>query len=123
MTVNPQVVRDFRREVMAPYGKTATDAQIIIAADNNYTLYVNGDLIGQGNDWEVSQQYCVTLEPGCNVFAVAVENQGTTPNPAAWIAAIQINYADGTSDIIRTDTGWRDNNATAGFQNVLFDDS
>jgi hypothetical protein len=123
LTVNPQAVRDFRREVMSPANNTATDAQIIIAADNNYTLYVNGDLIGQGNDWEVSQQYCVTLESDCNVFAVAVENEGTTPNPAAWIAAIQINYEDGSSEVIRTDTEWRDNNATAGFQNIGFDDS
>ena len=123
MTVNPQVVRDFRREFNSPGGKIATNAQIIITGDNNYTLYVNSELVGQGNNWEVSQQYCVTLKPDCNVFAVAVENQGTTPNPAAWIAAIQVNYADGTSDIIRTDTGWRGNNPTPGFQNIRFDDS
>ena len=38
-----------------------------------------------------------------NFFAVAVQNQGTTPNPAALISAINVTYTDGISTIIVSD--------------------
>ncbi|KAM6502835.1 hypothetical protein JOM56_002812 [Amanita muscaria] len=125
MTVNPFVTADFRRDLTSPAGKTAVSSQIIITADNIYTLYVNGESIGYGNDWTVSQQYCVKLNPSDNVFAVAVENEengpnDTTPNPAAFIAAIQINYSDGTSGTIVTDNQWLCNVATPGFQSIRY---
>ena len=64
------------------------------------------------------------LESGCdNIFAVAVQNQGTTPNPAALIAAINVTYSDDTSTIIVTDDNWRANSDTPGFESVNFDDS
>ncbi|KAM6502857.1 hypothetical protein JOM56_002834 [Amanita muscaria] len=128
MTVNPFVTADFRRDLSSPAGKTAVSSQIIITADNIYTLYVNGESIGYGNDWTLSQQYCVKLDPGYNVFAVAVENEengpdDTTPNPAAFIAAIQINYSDGTSGTIVTDSQWLGNVATPGFQSIRYNDA
>ncbi|KAM6502725.1 hypothetical protein JOM56_002702 [Amanita muscaria] len=128
MTVNPFVTADFRRDFTSPAGKAAVSSQIIITGDNNYTLFVNGEYIGHGNDWSISQQYCVRLNPGYNVFAVAVENEeiapgNTTPNPAAFIAAIQINYSDGTSGTIVTDSQWLGNVATPGFQSIRYNDA
>ena len=115
---------DFRRDFAAPFGKIPVSANIIIAADNNYTVFVNGELIGQGYDLQESQGYCVKLESGYNnVFAVAVQNLGTTPNPAALITAINITYTDGTSTIIVSDASWRTNSETVGFENVDFDNS
>jgi hypothetical protein len=115
---------DFRQDFAAPFGKIPVSANIIIAADNNYTLYVNGELIGQGYDFQESQGYCVKLEPGCNnVFAVAVQNQDTVPTPAALITAINVTYTDGTSTIIVSDVSWRANSDTPGFESVDFDDS
>lgn len=115
---------DFRQDFTAPFGKIPVSANIIIAADNNYTLYVNGEFIGRGYDFQQSQSYCVKLEPFCdNVFAVAVQNQGTTPNPAAFITAINVTYNDDTSTIIVSDASWRANSDTAGFESADFDDS
>ena len=112
---------DLRKDFTAPFGKIPVSANIIIAADNAYTLYVNGELIGHGDNFHISQGYCVKLEPGCNnVFAVAVQNTG---GPAALITAINVTYTDDTSDIIVSDPSWRANTETAGFESVNFDDS
>ena len=113
---------DFRCSFAAPLGKTPASANIIIAADN-YALHVNGELIGNGYNYRESQGYCVKLETGYNnVFAVAVQNQGTVPIPAALIA-ISVAYTDGTSTDIVSDASWRANSDTAGFESVGFDDS
>ncbi|KAK2463020.1 hypothetical protein APHAL10511_004675 [Amanita phalloides] len=112
---------DFRYDFNPLPGKTAATAEILIAADNNYTLWVNGECIGVGNNREQSQGYCVTLKPGCNLFAVEVENRAST-SPAALIAAIQITYTDKTTETIKTDCTWRVNDATPGFQAPKYDD-
>ena len=119
---------DFRRDFTAPDGKLPVSASIIIAADNVYTLYVNGKEIGTGNNLRQSQSYCVDLEPGCNnVFAVHVLNEpgtGGVATPAALITAIDITYFDGTSTTIVSDTNWRaKDNETPRFESVGFDDS
>ena len=118
---------DFRQDFTAPIGKTPKSASIIIAADNAYTLYVNGQQIGTGNNFKESQSYCVDLEPNCdNVFAVAVLNEpgaGGAASPAALITAIDITYFDGTSTTIVSDASWRANSDTPGFESVGFDDS
>ena len=119
-------IGDFRKDFTAEPEKIPVSADIIIAGDNTYTLYVNGKLIGQGNNWQVAQGYCVELTPqaGCTtVFAVAVQNGGTAPNPAALITAISVNYNDGTSSMIVSDDSWRANSETAGFENPDFNDS
>jgi hypothetical protein len=117
-------IGDFRKDFTAEPGKTPVSANIIIAGDNTYTLYVNGKLIGQGNNWQIAQGYCVELISGCtNVFAVAVQNQPDIPTPAAFIAAINVTYSDYTSSMIVSDATWRANNETAGFEKVGFEDS
>ena len=105
--------------------KNAVHANFMIAADDNYTLYIDGELIGQGNNYRVSQTYCVKLDSTLHthIFAVAVQNQGAVPNPAALLVAINIVYTDGTSTTVVSDATWRANNDTAGFESVGFDDS
>lgn len=114
-------IGDFRYDFTPPDGKIASSAEILIAADNNYTLWVNGEYIGWGNNWEQGQQYCVNLNPECNVFAVETHN--TIQSPSALISAIQIMYTDGTTQIIVTDSTWRANNPTPGFQAPGYSDA
>lgn len=81
---------------------------LTICSDNEYTLYVNGDEIGSGNNFPTSQAYIVTtLAAKSNVFAVLGTNTATVPNPAGLIATILITYSDGTSETFITDTTWR----------------
>ncbi|KAJ7611617.1 lectin [Roridomyces roridus] len=124
----PSGNRAFRRTYTPPPGQTPTSATIIISADDAYSLYVNGVLVGSGNSWGTAQTYSIGLAPAANyVFAVFAQNQGTTPNPAGLIAAIQINIAQcdcAAPVLFVTDGEWTSNTGTpAGFQLPGFDDS
>ncbi len=114
-------IGDFRYDLTPPAGQIASSAEILIAADNNYTLFVNGEYIGSGNNWEQGQAYCVTLDPECNVFAVEVHNR--IQSPAALISAIQVTYTDTTTETIVTDSTWRANGPTPGFQAPGYSDA
>ncbi|KAF8626634.1 hypothetical protein AX15_004775 [Amanita polypyramis BW_CC] len=114
--VPPYERADFRYDFTSPGGKSASSAQILITGDNNYTLWVNGELIGGGNDWQTSQSYCVVLNPVNNVFAAETVNFPPNNNPSVFISAIQVNFVGGSSQIIVSDASWRANNATTGFQ-------
>ncbi|KAF9552423.1 hypothetical protein CPC08DRAFT_754755 [Agrocybe pediades] len=107
----PSGSRAFRRDYQTPVGKSALSASVLIAADDAYTLYVNGQQIGTGSNSSVAQAYCVSLSPSFNVFAVNVTNAFNVPNPATntagLLSAIQIQYTDGSIDTIVTDSSWR----------------
>ncbi|KAJ7703698.1 bacterial alpha-L-rhamnosidase-domain-containing protein [Mycena rosella] len=101
----------FRRTAVSPPGKTAESAVIIITADDNFTLYVNGVLVGRAPNepsaWEVAPLYRVLLNSDANLFAVRATNAGTDDNPAGLIAAISILYSDGSTDFVASDMTWK----------------
>jgi hypothetical protein len=109
----PPGPRAFRRTYTPPTGQTATSATIIIAVDNEYSLYVNGVLVGSGNNFQVAQQYTVNLSPAPNVvFAVYAVNTLTVNNPAGILAAIEINSAEcncTSGAFVLTDGSWKSN--------------
>ena len=62
------------RRTFTPIVSTAT---ITVGADDNYQMWVNGQLISTGNNWQQSTATLVTLNPGVpNLIAVAVTNTG-----------------------------------------------
>ncbi|KAF4609447.1 hypothetical protein D9613_012948 [Agrocybe pediades] len=120
----PAGSRAFRREYNAPAGKSALSANVIITADNGYTLYLNGKQVGTGHNFHEAQAYCVRLAPSCNVFAVNATNDLTVRNPASLIATIEIKYTDGSVETVVTDSTWYTTTTVpAGFEQVGFDDS
>ena len=113
---------DLRYDFSPEPGKIAAAAQILITGDDRYTLWVNGEYIGQGASWPQGQQYCVTLNPGQNIFAAEVENE-VANTPGALISAIQITYTDKSTQTIVTDGSWCANNAISGFQAPGYNDA
>ncbi|KAF8191421.1 hypothetical protein K438DRAFT_1590860 [Mycena galopus ATCC 62051] len=114
----------FRKDFVAPLGKTPVQADIIMTADNAFTLYVNGGEVGTGGDYRYAERFCVPLQPCLNVFAVTAINGATTPNPAGLLAAIQITYSDGTTSTIVSDTTWRASTTVpTGYEQLSYDDN
>jgi hypothetical protein len=116
----------FRRDWTPPAGKVPMSADILITVDNVYTLYVNGEKIGTGDNFELAQRYCVRLVDSCNVFAIQGQNvQPALPgNAAGVLTAIQVRYTDGFTDTIVSDGEWHGvTGSPAGFEQVGFDDS
>ncbi|KAJ7611599.1 hypothetical protein FB45DRAFT_940389 [Roridomyces roridus] len=116
--------RAFRKDFVAPVGKTPVQADIIMTVDNTFTLYVNGIPVGGGDYFPLAQRFCVPLSPRLNVFAVTATNVGTTVNPAGLLAAVQITYSDGTTSTIVSDTTWLySTSVPSGYEQLTFDDN
>ncbi|KAJ6488505.1 lectin, partial [Mycena vitilis] len=127
--VAPAGARAFRRTYTPGTDQTATSATIQIVADNEYTLYVNGILVGSGTDFHQAQTYNVNLSPAPKVvIAVYAVNTDVVNNPAGVLASVQIKIADcectsGVSFI--TDASWKAHTGIPpiGFEQPGYDDS
>ncbi|KAJ7185723.1 hypothetical protein C8R46DRAFT_1061537 [Mycena filopes] len=112
----------FRKTLTTASGKSAVSAQILIAVDNGFLLYVNGVYIGAPPpapiipDFRRAQRFTVALSPASNVFTVFAANIPTPPStdagPASLVVELTIQYADGSSDLAATDTTWLCSNFT-----------
>ncbi|KAJ6544235.1 hypothetical protein B0H19DRAFT_956591 [Mycena capillaripes] len=114
----------FRKTFLTPSGKVggAESATILLSANDSYALYLNGKYLGSppaDTAGQYAQQFTsVELDSSQNVFTVIAQNLPDTngnssSTSAGFIAAIKILYADGTSDIIRTNSSWLDSNGTS----------
>jgi hypothetical protein len=97
-----------RRAIEIDGKERMTSAAIDITADNRFTLKVNGATIGTGDDFHRIERYDLaqSLKTGENQIEVQVDNTGDSPNPAGFIAAIEIHFAEGSSARILTDDQW-----------------
>ncbi|KAJ6565879.1 bacterial alpha-L-rhamnosidase-domain-containing protein [Mycena vulgaris] len=67
----------FRRTLTSSAGKTAVSASVVLTADDLFTFYVNGALVGSAPDepdvWKTAQRFSVPLASTTNVFAVLAD--------------------------------------------------
>ncbi|MBN1893814.1 hypothetical protein JW906_04940 [bacterium] len=63
-------------QTMNYQGATGDTITITLSADNEYSLYINGNLIGSDSQWSVAQQYKVPSIIGKNVIAVKGIDKG-----------------------------------------------
>ncbi|KAK0438603.1 hypothetical protein EV421DRAFT_1906527 [Armillaria borealis] len=119
----PAGVRPFREAIPSSSTKCPVCTTIIMSCDDSYSIVVSGKEIGAGNGYHTSAIYTVGLEPEShNVFAIAVNNTG---GAAGLIAAIRVDYSDGITQTIVTDTTWKTIKATppGGWTSPSFNDS
>jgi alpha-L-rhamnosidase len=101
----PAGTRYFRRVIqMRP--ATLSSADIMITADNSYTLWVNGQRVLKDDNWTQSESASIKehLTSGANVLAIVVGN--TKVGPAGLIAAIKMKDKAGKVQVIVTDKSW-----------------
>ena len=108
-TSPPPTTRFFRRVVTIADSKRVRCARVEITADNDFRLWINGRTVAQGSNFHqvYTAEAGASLKPGQNVLAVEAVNGGEGPNPAGLIAALKIDYDDGSSQEIVTDRTWR----------------
>ncbi len=82
-------------------------AQVHVACDNQYELYINGRLAGQGADWRKMNVHdiLIYLVPGENVVAIKATN--TDAGPAGLVARVVVKQRGGTYESYSTDDSWR----------------
>ncbi|KAF8891031.1 hypothetical protein BD779DRAFT_223526 [Infundibulicybe gibba] len=123
------------RKTLPTSASPATQAAIMLVADNSFILYHNGQLIAaspdtNGPEWEFATAIQVDLDPDFNVFAIQAHNSPPEdPNipggtAAGLLVTIQISYADGTTASISSDSTWRVAQPVPnGFQSPSFNDT
>ena len=107
----PGGVNYFRGTFALPTNTPVQSAELVIAADNLFTLYVNGRLAGESepdpNLWSHAKRFNVAslLVPGRNV--VGVEGINTVPSPAGLVVKLVVQLADGSQSILVSDEPWK----------------
>ncbi len=101
--------------VCAALPGTALADTIRITADNEFELYVDGVLIGTGNNWNMIYTFNVTLT-GNSVIAVKGVNTGSVSGLTAYITL-------SNGKVITTGTNWRATSTTfSGWPDVTYND-
>jgi alpha-L-rhamnosidase len=120
----PTGERYFRRAFELPEGQYKS-AVIYIAADNEFTAWVNGDMVGSGSGSRTVTEYDLRgcFRPGRNVLAVSIRNTGTVPSPAGFLAFLRIGFGHKEPMIVPTDKRWVSSaDAPAGWEKPEFKD-
>ena len=96
----------FWRRFEIPEGAQVVQAQLRIAADNGYTLFLDGRELGRGSDWRTVSVYDLTwlLPPGPHVLAVEGFNDN---DKAGVILGFHASLANGQSVEVASDKSWR----------------
>ena len=101
----------FRAGLAIPEKTRIATAELIITADNLYTVYLNGKLAGESatdpNLWNRPKRFAVSglLRPGWNI--VAVEAVNTAPGPAGLLVKLTAQMADGQNIELASDASWK----------------
>ncbi|KAF7346631.1 hypothetical protein MSAN_01800600 [Mycena sanguinolenta] len=90
----PASQRAFRRTFTPAQGQIPVNANILITADDLYTLYVNGVQVGTGGTWTRAQHYVVNFASAPTKIVVAVlATNANAPSPAGLLFSMEINMA------------------------------
>ncbi|CAK5261924.1 unnamed protein product [Mycena citricolor] len=112
----------FRKRFSIPAGKTAVSGTALISCDNTFSLYINGVFIAAPPSgpntttefyysWTYAQQVAFPIDSTSLVFDIIAQNflydmQTPQLSFAGLIAAMQVDYSDGSSDTVITDQSW-----------------
>ncbi|KAJ7210801.1 hypothetical protein GGX14DRAFT_394426 [Mycena pura] len=123
--------RAFRQTFSSAPGQVPATANIVIAADNQYTLYVNGVNIGNGTSNKIAQHYTVNFATGPTEIVLAVLANNTDVSVAGLLVEMEVNMQPSgpasctAGSFVLTDAGWKSTKGDipAGFEQPEFDDS
>ncbi len=99
----------FRHTLDIPDITLLKAASIEATADNSFMLEVNGERVLSGDNWQRIERAKLlpVLRNGTNTIHVVANNAASdTRNPAGFLVAIRLAFADGTSREIGSDRTW-----------------
>ncbi|KAJ7491306.1 bacterial alpha-L-rhamnosidase-domain-containing protein [Mycena galericulata] len=118
-----------------PAGKVPASALVVMTADDLFTLYANGALVGsspnQTSIWmnaQIFENVTLTASSSSTLFAVLATNLAAVgiggDTPAGVLFAAQITFTDGSTALVSSSTSWKATSAIpANFQSPQTDDS
>ncbi|MFD2024414.1 family 78 glycoside hydrolase catalytic domain [Promicromonospora aerolata] len=105
----PDQDRAFRLTQAAPEGTSATRAEVLITADDSFTLWVDGAELGGtepvDNGWQGSRFYEADVSGSATVVAVRGTNDAVSAG--AVLAVVRVTYSDGTTSTRTSGSAWK----------------
>src|SRR5262249_29890438 len=94
------------RSIEVPASATITKARLVMTADNEFTLFLDGRELGHGAEWRELYDFDLTrlLLPGKHVLAVVAFN---SISYAGMILGLRLELSDGRVIEIKSDPNWR----------------
>jgi len=104
-TLGVQVCQ-FWRAFELPATSQVINARLLVTADNEFTVFLDGRELGRGAEWRGLFSYNLTLlmSAGRHVLAVKAINSSSS---AGMLLGLRIELADGQSIEIKSDPSWR----------------
>ena len=101
--------RFLRKEFTIRDTSVLATAQLLLAGDDAFTCYLNGEKVLAGTDKKevYSREVTAFLLPGSNVFAIEGVNEGLIPNPASILLSLQLIDTDGKETYVVSDNSWK----------------
>lgn len=83
-------------------------AMAVVTCDNSYVLYVNGQRVQAGDNWETPDAVLLTnrLKKGQNEILIVAKNGGSGPNPAGLFFEARLTTSAGELPLA-LDTSWQ----------------
>ena len=127
----PAGTRYLRRTFEVPEGARVTRARMLLTADDQFALHVNGQQRAQtpeGGLWWDGQLVDVTsaIHTGRNVVAIAATNRldNGRPSPAGVVGRLVVEFDSGDPLVLPTGAAWRASaEERPGWTDPQFDDS
>ena len=96
----------FRKQISVQ--EVPAQAVAVATCDNEYVLYVNGQRVHAGENWQAPDVIPLTsrLKAGENTLLIVAKNAGNAPNPAGLIFEARLTQADGSASSVGTDDSW-----------------
>jgi len=128
---NPQIsapvgTRYFRRTFEIPNHLEMKQARLLLTADDNTLIYINGKKFAKFKNWFSVRTFDVTdeLATGINALAIAVKNVGIYDNPAGLIGKLFVEFKNSESLTLKIDETWKVSKAEqCDWTTLNFDDS
>src|SRR5262249_36267911 len=97
----------------------AGNASLEITADNRFTVWLNGNQVGEGDEWKQLYKFDVTkfVTPGKNVLAVAAHN---TDGPAGLVVRLNYGRKPRQGSVVSAASWKASKPAAAGWQKADF---
>jgi alpha-L-rhamnosidase len=124
----PFCTRYFRCTFDVSAGRNIKNAILHVTADDSAEFYLNGNLISSTKTHTKLSETEVgnLLRDGRNLIAVVARNAdvGIGLNPAGVVGALEVQFSDGSSMRVSTDSTWKSiETAAAGWETLVYDDS
>ncbi len=88
--------------------KSLAKARLEATADNAFTLRINGQEVLSGANFNIvyTADILPVLRQGKNIVTVTANNASNDPNPAGFMAAMQLSQPNGSEQVIVSDQTW-----------------